>query len=148
MSAGLEAMYQELILDHAKHPEGQGDPAQHPVTHHELSPSCGDEITLGVTVEGAAIAGLHWQGQGCSISMSSASIMSELITGRSVDEARARIDEFRDMMRSRGKTEPTEELGDAAAFQNTAKYVMRVKCAMLGWVALEACLTRAAAPAP
>lgn len=142
MSAGLEAMYQELILDHAKHPEGKGDPTRHPFTHHELNPSCGDEITMGVTVEGGAIAGLHWEGQGCSISMSSASIMSELLEGRTVEEARARIDEFREMMRSRGKAEPTEALGDAAAFRNTAKYVMRVKCAMLGWVALEACLAQ------
>ncbi|WP_156759627.1 Fe-S cluster assembly sulfur transfer protein SufU [Microbacterium karelineae] len=136
--SGLEAMYQELILDHAKTPEGKGDPSGHPFTHHELNPSCGDEITLGITVEEGRIAGLDWDGQGCSISMSSASIMSELLTGASRTDALARIEEFREMMRSRGKVEPSEALGDAAAFQNTAKYVMRVKCAMLAWVALEA----------
>ncbi|WP_110589084.1 Fe-S cluster assembly sulfur transfer protein SufU [Microbacterium suaedae] len=136
--SGLESMYQELILDHAKTPEGKGDPSNHPFTHHELNPSCGDEITLGITVEDGRISGLEWDGQGCSISMSSASIMSELLSGATRDEALARIDEFREMMRSRGKVEPSEDLGDAAAFQNTAKYVMRVKCAMLAWVALEA----------
>ncbi|WP_029149772.1 Fe-S cluster assembly sulfur transfer protein SufU [Microbacterium indicum] len=141
----LEAMYQELILDHARTPEGTGDPAAHPFTHHELNPSCGDEITMGITVDDGVISGLAWEGQGCSISMSSASIMSGLLTGAPVADAQARIDEFREMMRSRGAVEPSEELGDAAAFQNTAKYVMRVKCAMLAWVALEADLKAAAA---
>ncbi|MGI6877655.1 Fe-S cluster assembly sulfur transfer protein SufU [Microbacterium sp. gxy059] len=136
--SGLEGMYQELILDHSRSPEGTGDPHQHPYVHHELNPSCGDEITLGITVEDDVITGLAWDGQGCSISMSSASIMSELLTGATRQEALARIAEFREMMRSRGAVEPTEELGDAAAFRNTAKYVMRIKCAMLGWVALEA----------
>lgn len=138
MSSALEQMYQELILDHSKTPEGKGDPSVHPFTHHELNPSCGDEITLGITVEDGRIAGLAWEGDGCSISMSSASIMSELLEGASREEALRRIDEFRNMMRSRGVVEPTEELGDAAAFRNTAKYVMRIKCAMLAWVALEA----------
>ena len=138
MSNALEQMYQELILDHAKSPEGKGDPSVHPFTHHELNPSCGDEITLGITVEDGRIAGLAWAGDGCSISMSSASIMSELLEGATREDALRRIDEFREMMRSRGAVAPTEELGDAAAFQNTAKYVMRIKCAMLAWVALEA----------
>ncbi|GGO61655.1 iron-sulfur cluster assembly scaffold protein NifU [Microbacterium nanhaiense] len=138
MSNALEQMYQELILDHAKSPEGKGDPSVHPFTHHELNPSCGDEITLGITVEDGRIAGLAWDGDGCSISMSSASIMSELLEGATREDALRRIDEFREMMRSRGAVAPTEELGDAAAFQNTAKYVMRIKCAMLAWVALEA----------
>ncbi|MFP3588965.1 iron-sulfur cluster assembly scaffold protein, partial [Paraburkholderia sp. SIMBA_055] len=94
--------------------------------------------TLGITVEDGKIAGLAWEGDGCSISMSSASIMSELLAGATREDALRRIDEFREMMRSRGSVAPTEELGDAAAFQNTAKYDMRIKCAMLAWVALEA----------
>jgi len=138
MSSELEQMYQELILDHARTPEGKGDPSVHPYTHHELNPSCGDEITVGVSIEDGRITGLAWDGQGCSISMSSASIMSDLLAGSTRDDALSRIGEFREMMRSRGAVEPSEALGDAAAFQNTAKYVMRVKCAMLAWVALEA----------
>ena len=141
MSTDLQALYQELILDHSRHPEGKGDPSGCAATHHERNPSCGDEITVGATVaEDGRIAELVWDGQGCSISMASASIMSELLTGQPREAALERIEEFRSMLRSRGAVEPTEELGDAAAFQGVAKYVMRVKCAMLGWVALEACL--------
>ncbi|WP_221584234.1 Fe-S cluster assembly sulfur transfer protein SufU [Microbacterium sp. G2-8] len=136
--SGLEGMYQELILDHARTPEGKGDPSLHPFTHHELNPSCGDEITLGISVDDGRISGLAWEGDGCSISMSSASIMSELLDGATREDALARIGEFREMMRSRGKVDPPDALGDAAAFRNTAKYVMRIKCAMLAWVALEA----------
>jgi len=137
----LEGLYRELILDHSRDPYGKGDPAPLAHTHHELNPSCGDEITLGVTLDDAgSIQELAWDGQGCSISMASASIMSELLEKADRDDALQRIGEFREMLRSRGAVEPSEALGDAAAFQGVAKYVMRVKCAMLGWVALEACL--------
>ncbi|MER7796048.1 Fe-S cluster assembly sulfur transfer protein SufU [Microbacterium sp. NPDC096154] len=144
MSAELEALYREVILDHSRTPVGKGDPATAAHTHHELNPSCGDEITMGVTVEGGRISHLVWDGQGCSISMASASVMADLLSGAGSDDARARIEEFRTMLRSRGTGEPPESLEDAAAFQGVAKYVMRVKCAMLGWVALEACLNQAA----
>lgn len=139
--SGLEGLYRELILDHSRDPVGKGDPSGEAHTHHELNPSCGDEITMGVTVgEDGAIRSLVWDGQGCSISMASASIMSELLEGADRGAALERVAEFREMLRSRGAVEPPESLGDAAAFQGVAKYVMRVKCAMLGWVALEACL--------
>lgn len=142
----LDDLYREVILDHSRNPQGKGDPTGLAHTHHELNPSCGDEITLGVTLGGAGeIAALRWEGSGCSISMASASVMSDLLTGASRADAMARIDEFRDMLRSRGAVEPTEELEDAAAFQGVSKYVMRIKCAMLGWVALEACLKESAA---
>jgi nitrogen fixation NifU-like protein len=141
MSGELQALYQELILDHSRNPEGKGDPSGCAHTHHELNPSCGDEITVGVTLsDDGTISELLWDGQGCSISMASASIMTELMEDAPREEALARIEEFRAMLRSRGAVEPTEALGDAAAFQGVAKYVMRIKCAMLGWVALEACL--------
>ncbi|GAA3647086.1 Fe-S cluster assembly sulfur transfer protein SufU [Microbacterium marinilacus] len=146
MSAELEELYRELILDHSRHPVGKGDPATAEHTHHELNPSCGDEITMGVTVDDdGSISRLVWEGQGCSISMASASVMSDMLTGASRLDALARVEEFRAMLRSRGTTEPPESLEDAAAFQGVAKYVMRVKCAMLGWVALEACLNQAGA---
>lgn len=146
MSGELEGLYRELIMDHSRDPYGKGDPSGLAHTHHELNPSCGDEITLGITLDDEGrIDQLAWEGQGCSISMASASIMSELLEHADRDEAFARIGEFREMLRSRGAVEPTEALGDAAAFQGVAKYVMRVKCAMLGWVALEACLTESRA---
>lgn len=146
MSAELEGLYRELILDHSRSPQGKGDPATAEHTHHELNPSCGDEITMGVTVgDDGRISRLVWDGQGCSISMASASVMADLLAGASKHDALARVEEFRTMLRSRGAGEPPESLEDAAAFQGVAKYVMRVKCAMLGWVALEACPHQAAA---
>lgn len=146
MSA-LDGLYQELILDHSKRPIGRGDFAAPEGTvtasHHEFNPSCGDEIELSIAVdpESGTITRLAWEGQGCSISMASASVLSQLVRDESlsVDEARLRIDAFREMIQSRGEGEPDEELlGDAVAFQGVSKFVMRVKCAMLSWVALEA----------
>lgn len=146
MSA-LDSLYQELILDHSKRPIGKGGllAPQGALTasHHEFNPSCGDELTLSIAVDPASgkIEGLAWEGQGCSISMASASVLSQLVRdeGLTLDDAQQRIDAFREMIQSRGEIEPDEELlGDAVAFQGVAKFVMRVKCAMLGWVALEA----------
>lgn len=146
MSA-LDGLYQELILDHSKRPIGKGelDGPEGALTasHHEFNPSCGDEITLSVAVSPKTqqIEALAWEGQGCSISMASASVLSQLVRedALTIAEARARIDAFREMIQSRGTVEPDEELlGDAVAFQGVSKYVMRVKCAMLAWVALEA----------
>lgn len=148
MSTELEDLYRELILDHSRNPQGKGDPRTAAHTHHELNPSCGDEITMGVTVgDDGRISRLVWDGQGCSISMASASVMADLLKGAPTVDALQRVEEFRAMLRSRGAVEPPESLEDAAAFQGVAKYVMRVKCAMLGWVALEACLNQAASPA-
>lgn len=140
----LEDLYREVILDHSRRRAGEGDAAGLPFTHHELNPSCGDEITVGVSVTGDRLTALAWQGQGCSISMASASVLAELVAEASVADATAQIGRFRELLRSRGDAEPPDELGDAAAFQGVARYVMRVKCAMLAWVALEACLAQAA----
>lgn len=146
MSA-LDSLYQELIIDHSKRPVGKGElqaPA-HTVTasHHEFNPSCGDELTLSIAVDPASgrIEQIAWEGQGCSISMASVSILSQLVRDEALTmaEAQQRIDAFREMIQSRGEIEPDEDvLGDAVAFQGVSKFVMRVKCAMLGWVALEA----------
>ncbi|WP_438354264.1 Fe-S cluster assembly sulfur transfer protein SufU [Microbacterium sp. CJ88] len=137
----LEDLYREVILDHSRRPIGRGDVSTAAHTHHELNPSCGDEITVGVTVTDGRLDPIVWEGQGCSISMASASVMTSILRGMPRAEASALIDEYRAMLRSRGgEFEPSDELGDAAAFQGVAKYVMRVKCAMLAWVALEAAL--------
>jgi len=146
MSA-LDGLYQELILDHSKRPIGRGE-LEAPegtltASHHEFNPSCGDELTLSVAVnpESGRIERLAWEGQGCSISMASASVLSQLVRDDelTMDQARERIEAFRAMIQSRGEGEPDEDLlGDAVAFQGVSKFVMRVKCAMLGWVALEA----------
>ncbi|MBK0418394.1 SUF system NifU family Fe-S cluster assembly protein [Leucobacter sp. CSA1] len=153
MSA-LDGLYQEVILDHSKRPIGKGelDAAEGSLTasHHEFNPSCGDELTLSIAVdpETGRIDGLAWEGQGCSISMASASVLSQLVRDDELDveEAQRRIDVFRDMIQSRGEADPDEDLlGDAVAFQGVSKFVMRVKCAMLSWVALEADLRQVAA---
>ncbi len=136
----LENLYREVLLDHSKRPEGRGDPGGFAVTHHERNPSCGDEITLGMSIgPDGTIDAIVWDGQGCSISTASASVLTTLLEGEDPATAQEMIDEFRAMLRSPGG-EPPERLGDAAAFHGVARYVMRVKCAMLAWVAAEACL--------
>ena len=153
MSSELETLYQQVILDHARRRSGFGLSDVATARHHELNPTCGDEITVGIALDAdGAIQTLGWEGQGCSISMASASVLSELCANRDAAEVRAMIDDFRTMLRSRDGGEPPESLEDAVAFQGVARFVMRIKCAMLGWVALEACLDQlstrdAAAPA-
>lgn len=144
----LDDLYREVLLVHSKHPEGKGDPTTLPYTHHELNPSCGDEITFGLQVEDGIITDVIWDGQGCSISMASASVLSGLLKGAPVEKAHALIEEFRHMLRAgttKEEFEPSDDLEDAAAFQGVAKYVMRIKCAMLAWVCAEADLAQAEA---
>ncbi|WP_430646982.1 Fe-S cluster assembly sulfur transfer protein SufU [Agromyces sp. GXS1127] len=144
--ANLDGLYQEIILDHAKARHGDGPLEGAHAEHHEYNPTCGDEITLRVKLDGAheRIDQVAWQGDGCSISMASASVLTDLVAGRPVDEALGLAEEFRTMLRSKGEGMPDEEvLGDAIAFHGVSKYVMRIKCAMLSWVALEAAVAKA-----
>ena len=145
MSDPLADLYQQVILDHAKRRSGSGQLDAFDAEHYERNPTCGDEITvqLALSADRKSVDALAWHGDGCSISMASASVMSELVTGKPVTEVRRMIDAFRELMRSRGTIEPDEDLlGDAVAFQGVSRFVMRVKCAMLSWVAAEACLTQ------
>jgi nitrogen fixation protein NifU and related proteins len=141
VSGDLGDLYREVILDHSRRPSGRADVSGYAVTHHEFNPTCGDEITVGVRLDAdGRVSELAWDGQGCSISTASASVMTDLVTGATREEAAALIDEFRALMRGGGKLEASEALGDAAAFSGVARLVTRVKCAMLSWVAFEACL--------
>ena len=160
MSAELQQLYQQIILDHAKARHGAGL-AEVPAgaksgESHQLNPTCGDEITLRAVLAGSAgdasgepdggasVEGISWEGQGCSISMASASVLTDLAAGLPRDEIMALVDNFREVMRSRGTVEADEEvLGDAAAFSGVSRYPARVKCAMLAWVALEEALLAA-----
>ena len=155
MSAELQQLYQQIILDHAKARHGAGL-AEVPAgaksgESHQLNPTCGDEITLravmGAGAEndgGSAVQGISWEGQGCSISMASASVLTDLAAGMHRDEVMDLVENFREVMRSRGTVEADEEvLGDAAAFSGVSRYPARVKCAMLAWVALEEALLAA-----
>ncbi len=145
----LDSLYQELILDHSKHPVGQGLAAADGTyaDSHQKNPVCGDEVTLRVRVSGDEVTDVTWEGHGCSISQASASMLASLVQeegGISRAQAADLITGFREALRSRGKTPLEEEtFGDAAALSGVSKFSARVKCAMLAWVALEDALTRA-----
>lgn len=146
--SGLESLYQELILDHSKRRVGFGlaDEEGRSATSHQHNPLCGDEITLRLRLaeDGETVRDVTWEGNGCSISQASASMLAELVDGMPRAEASALIDGFREALRSRGTVELDEDVYlDAAALSGVSKYVARVKCAMLAWVALEDDLNRA-----
>lgn len=143
MSDALANLYQQLILDHAKNPHGRVTLEHATASSHQVNPTCGDEITLSLEVRGESIAAVGWTGHGCSISQSSASLLSQLIEGVTTTEAHSLLDDFRIAMRSRGEIELDEDrFGDAIALGGVSRYVARVKCAMLPWVALEHALTQ------
>ena len=133
---GLDDLYQELILDHYRRKRGEGSLDDPSVAVDQNNPLCGDEVHLELGIEDGRVAQLAHTGQGCSISQASASMMSEAITGRSLDEALDLIEHFRQMMHG---AEPGDEdrLGDAIALEGVAKYPVRVKCALLGWMAAK-----------
>jgi nitrogen fixation protein NifU and related proteins len=143
VSGDLGDLYREVILDHSRRPIGRGDVSGFAITHHEYNPTCGDEITVGLRLDDdGTVAGIAWDGQGCSISTASASVMTDLVRGGDRAQAQELIDEFRALLRGGGEGEASDALGDAAAFSGVARLVTRVKCAMLPWVALEACLKK------
>jgi nitrogen fixation NifU-like protein len=134
----LDSMYQEVILDHYKHPHGRGLRDGNAEVHH-VNPTCGDEITLRVKLDGAVIGDVSYEGQGCSISQASASVLNELLVGKGLPEARKIQETFLELMQSKGRIEPDEAmeeiLEDAVAFAGVSKYPARVKCALLSWMA-------------
>lgn len=142
----VEEMYQDIILDHyrEKHHSGLRDPYQAEV--HHVNPSCGDELTLRVALDGQTITDVSYEGEGCSISQASTSVMSDLVIGDSVDHAMGLFDEFKTMMESQGRIEPNEDtLEDGIAFAGVSQFPGRVKCAMLSWSALRDAVARAEA---
>jgi nitrogen fixation NifU-like protein len=142
----LDSMYQEIILDHYRHPHGKGLRAPYDVEVHHVNPTCGDEVTLRVHLNGTIVADVSYDSQGCSISQAATSVMTDLVVGKSVDEGLAVGEEFRELMTSRGQTEPDEDvLEDAIAFVGVARYPMRVKCALLGWMAFRDAVVQATA---
>ncbi len=134
----LDSMYQDVILDHYKHPHGKGLRDGDAEVHH-VNPTCGDEITLRVRLEGSVIADVSYDSEGCSISQASASVLNELLVGREVEEAQKVQETFLELMQSKGRIEPDdameEVLEDAVAFAGVSKYPARVKCALLSWMA-------------
>ena len=138
MSSELETLYQQLILDHSRHPDGVGDTTGWTPQSRQINPTCGDDITLALRYEGDRIAEVRWQGSGCAISQASASLLAGLVDGKTTAEALALAADFREVMHSRGRLElDPERFADAVALNGVSKYLGRIKCAMLGWVALE-----------
>ena len=134
----IDQLYQEIILDHYKHPHGKGLREPFDAEAHHVNPTCGDEITLRVRVGDGVVDDVSYQGMGCSISQASASVLNELIIGKSVTEGMAVLDNFTELMQGKGKVEPDEDiLGDGIAFAGVAKYPARVKCALLAWMAFK-----------
>ena len=146
----LESLYQEIILDHYRHPHHAGlrEPFDAEVRH--VNPVCGDEVTLRVTLKdsdagngwgggaraSAVVADISYDALGCSISQASASVLSDLVIGRPVSEGMKLHDEFLALMQSQGEGAPDEDvLGDAVAFAGVSKYPARIKCALLAWMA-------------
>jgi nitrogen fixation NifU-like protein len=131
-------MYQDVILDHYKHPHGRGLRPGDAEVHH-VNPTCGDEITLRVRLSGTTVEDVSYEGQGCSISQASASVLNELLVGKDVAEAQKVQETFLALMQSKGAVEPDEAmedvLEDAVAFAGVSKYPARVKCALLSWMA-------------
>lgn len=133
----LDNLYQEVILDHYKRPEHKGLSQAFDVQVHHVNPSCGDELTVNLSLDDGAIV-LSWQGVGCSISMASASMMASLLTGKTLEEAAVVVDAFVSLMQSKGTQSGDETLlEDAVAFAGVSKYPARIKCALLGWMAFK-----------
>ena len=143
----LESMYQEIILDHYRNPHGRGLREPFEAEVHHVNPTCGDEVTLRVHLEGETVADVSYEGMGCSISQASVSAMYDLVVGKSVSEALQTGDHFMRLMQSKGDTalaeELEDELEDAVAFAGVSKYPARVKCALMSWMALKDASARA-----
>jgi nitrogen fixation NifU-like protein len=141
----LDGLYQEIILDHWKHPRGRGLREPYDAESHQVNPTCGDELTVRVRLAGGRVAELSYEGLGCSISQASASVLYELLNGRSLDQAMRVHQAFAELIGGRGQVEPDEDLlEDAVAFAGVARYPARIKCALLAWMAFKDAAARAA----
>ncbi|WP_158889957.1 Fe-S cluster assembly sulfur transfer protein SufU [Amycolatopsis anabasis] len=142
----LESMYQEIILDHYKNPHGRGLREPFDAESFQVNPTCGDEVTLRVKLNDGKVADISYEGQGCSISQASTSVLTDLVVGHTVEEAFTTMDAFVELMQGRGQVEPDEDvLEDGVAFAGVAKYPARVKCALLGWMAFKDAVSSAGA---
>ena len=136
MSAELDSLYQEIILDHYKNPRHGGLRDPYGAEVHHVNPTCGDEVTLRVHLTDGMVEDVSYDAVGCSISQASASVLTELVIGKKIDDAMAIHEDFLTLMQGRGEVEPDEDvLEDAIAFAGVAKFPARVKCALLSWMA-------------
>ncbi|BBZ16857.1 Fe-S cluster assembly sulfur transfer protein SufU [Mycolicibacterium gadium] len=142
----LEQMYQEVILDHYKHPHHRGLREPYNAESYQVNPTCGDEVTLRVTLsdDGEQVSDISYDGQGCSISQASTSVLTDQVIGQDIGTALKTVAAFTEMISSRGAVEGDEDvIGDGIAFAGVSKYPARVKCALLGWMAFKDALVQA-----
>lgn len=142
----LEQMYQDVILDHYRHPHRRGLREPFGAEVHHVNPTCGDKVTLRVALsaDGEHVADVSYDGQGCSISQAATSVLTDQVIGRTVGDALKSVEAFTEMVTSRGTIEGDEDLiGDGIAFAGVSRYPARVKCALLGWLAFKDALARA-----
>ena len=147
----LDQLYQQVILDHSRERHGSGALGDPDGQSHQVNTTCGDEVSLGVRVVDGRIEALGWEGQGCSISQASISVMHDLVAGADLATVARLEHDFNLLMHSRGRgvdEEVLDELDDAAAFEGVSKYPNRVKCALLGWMALKDALAKAGIALP
>ncbi len=142
----LDSLYQEVILDHYKRPQHKGLATEYDAQVHHVNPSCGDEITLNVTLEGDKVSAITWDGVGCSISQASVSILSDLLLNKSISEAELILNNFTELMQSKGTMVGDDAiLEDAVAMAGVSKFPARIKCALLGWMAYKDAVVQAQA---
>jgi nitrogen fixation NifU-like protein len=139
MPDGLDDLYQEIILDHYRRPRHKGLLEHADLRSEGFNPFCGDQVILGLSLDAdGRIAEVGFEGQGCSISQASASILTTHLTGKSLEEAEALVRTFKGVMAGDELTEEQEDdLGEIAALQGVKKFPIRIKCAMLGWTTLQ-----------
>lgn len=142
VGGAVRSLYQEIILNHYRRPRNRGELAGAQVTVEKRNPTCGDEITLHLQIEDGRIRAGRFTGQGCSVSQASASMMTELLQGKSPDEAHALADRFRELLHGSEEAAADRALGDLRALAGVAHLPARVRCAMLAWTALEEAMPR------
>jgi nitrogen fixation NifU-like protein len=134
----LDNLYQEVILDHYKRPQHKSLSPTFDAQVHHVNPSCGDEVTLNLTLDGDVVKDISWDGVGCSISQASTSILTDLLIGKTLSQAQEISDAFMHLMQSKGTESGNEALlEDAVALAGVSQYPARIKCALLGWMAYK-----------
>ena len=141
----LEELYKEVILDHYRAPRNKGRLEPHDIMLERNNPLCGDELELYLKFEGDDLQGITFQGKGCSISMASASMMTEKVAGLGAKDAAALAESIKRMMAGEEEGDP-DELGDLVSLKGVVKYPVRIKCALLGWNTLLEALEEGSAP--
>lgn len=139
-SAEIAALYQEMILDHYRRPRNKGELPGATAEITMRNPLCGDEVRLDVLLDGDRVSDLRFSGRGCSISLASASMMTQLVKGKTAEEIEPLRDRFREMVMGDATAAEDKTLGSARAFSGVARFPARVRCALLAWNALESAL--------